>query len=185
MGETIIGYTPNATEIIIPDGITTIPSKKFPDTCKLVILPDSVVTISDSAFRNSKVETVEFTSVTTIGKNAFEGSSIKNIDLSGVDLIDNGAFKDCTQLTAANFNDTVRLGAYAFAGCTGLRGPITQRPTITVSSGTFNNCSNLTLIWEDDDYAYPIDGIRCLKVDIATHPQLVAANKDYVTIQNL
>ena len=185
MGETIIGYTPGVDQIIIPDGITTIPNKQFPDTCKVVILPDSVTTISDSAFRNSNVETVEFNAVTTIGKNAFEGSAIQNIDLSAVELIDNGAFRGCKNLEVANFNKTARLGAYAFADCTALNGPITLYPTTVVSSGTFNNCSNLTLIWKDDDFAYPIDGIKLLKVDMATHPQLVDTNKDYVTIKNI
>lgn len=185
MAETIIGYTPDATEIIIPDGVTMIPNKQFPNSCTRVVLPDSVTTISDNAFKNSNVETVEFDAVTTIGKCAFEGSAIRDIDLSGVELIDNGAFRNCTNLTSVNYSDYVKLGAYAFAGCTGLRGPIVQPKTALISSGTFNGCSNLTLIWEDDDAAYPLDDIKLLKVDVATHPQLVATNENYVTIQDL
>ena len=185
MAETIIGYTPDVEEIIIPDGITSIPQKEFPKTCKLVVLPDSVVNIADNAFKNSNVETVEFNAVRTIGKESFAGSAIQNIDLSQVETIDNGAFRDCKQLEVANFNKNVKLGAYAFSGDTALTGPITLYPSTVVSSGTFNNCSSLTIIWKDDDYAYPIDGIRLLKVDEATHPKLVETNSGYIDIEDM
>ena len=185
MGDTIRGYVSDAVEITIPDGVTQIPCKEFPQSCTTIILPDSLSIISDQAFRNTNIETVIAGNIKTIGKNAFEGSKVKSIDLSKAELIDNSAFKDCVNLTVLNFNDTVRIGAHAFAGCTGLRGPIVHGLKDTISTGTFNGCSNLTLVWEDDDYAYGIDGIKVLQVDVATHPLLVETNQDYVDIEDI
>lgn len=185
MGESIVGYTEGAEEIVIPDGVTSIPHLKFPDSCRAVVLPDSVTTISDSAFKNSNVEVVTANNVTTIGKEAFADSAIAEIDLSTVDLIDNGAFRNCKNLTEVNYGRNARLGAYAFANDTALTGPITQYPSNLISSGTFNGCENLTIIWEDEDAAYPFDGIQTLVVDMATHPELVQANQDYIEIRDM
>ena len=185
MGDTIRGYVKDAVEITIPEGVTQLPRKTFPDTCVSVTLPESLTVISDSAFRNTNVETVIGGNIKTIGKNAFEGSKIRDIDLSSAELIDNGAFKDCTNLASVNYNDHARLGAHAFAGCTSLTGPVTQYPTNVISSGTFNGCSNLTLIWEDEDAAWPVDDIAVLKVDVATHPLLVQANEQYIDIEDI
>lgn len=185
MGDTIRGYVKDAVEIIIPEGVTQLPRKEFPKSCITVTLPDSLTTISDSAFKNTNVETLIGGNIRIIGKNAFEGSAIRDIDLSNVSIIDNGAFQNCTNLTSVNYNDHAKLGAYAFAGCTGLRGPIVQPTTVTIASGTFNGCSNLTLIWEDADFAYPIDDIALLKLDVAKYPQLVAQNEGYIDIEDI
>lgn len=185
MGTTIMGYSENSEEVIIPEGVTSIPNFPFPKACKSVILPDSVTTISDSAFKNSNVEVVTANNVTTIGKEAFAESAIIDIDLSRVEVIDNGAFRGCKNLTEVNYGPDAKLGAYAFANDTALTGPITQYATNVISSGTFNGCSNLTLIWEDEDCPYPIDGIAELVVDMATHPKLVETNQDYIEIRDM
>ena len=184
MGESIVGFTEGAEEIIMPDGITSVPQLRFPDTCKVVVLPDSVTRIADGAFKNTNVESVEFSGVTEIGKEAFAGSAIQDIDLSKVDLIDNYAFQGCANLQHADIKRDAKLGAYAFAK-SGLSGEYTQYPETLISSGTFTDCPELTVTWLDDDAPYPIDGIKLLRVDVANHPQLVATNENYITIEDI
>lgn len=182
MADSIQSYNQNATEITIPDGVTTLPNFKFPSACTKVTLPDSITTINSGAFSDSNVEQVIFNNVTTIERNAFKDSAIADIDLSKVTFIGSSAFRNCQNLVAVGVRSDATVQAYAFAGCS-LNGTITQVPETVLSPCAYDNNVDLTVIWDDDDYPYAFHNIKELVVDMATHPQLVEANrKSGVTI---
>ena len=91
--------------MIVPDGVTMIPSKMFKGASYLeeIVLPDTLV---------------------SIGFNAFSGcSSLTSLDWlpDGLITVGPGAFSGCSGLQTANLPDTVTdIGRYAFKGCTSL-----------------------------------------------------------------
>lgn len=181
LGTTITGYDPSATEVIVPEGVTAIPDFSIPRSCTKFVLPASLSTIADNAFANSNVETVEFVHLDSVGKNAFKGSAIKSIDFSKIDKIGDSAFRSCENLTSlANINPRGNFGSSCFSNNNGLTGTVTVKQTMMLHSGVFNNCPNLTVIWDAPDIPdgknYDIDGIKLLVVDPRKCPNLVACN---------
>lgn len=178
----IVSYDDTATEIKIPEGITKLPEFKFPDACKTVYLPDSMTDIAAGSFRGTKIETVIAPAVTKIGANAFRDSNIKNIDLSHVDHIGSSSFRGC-QLDSIDLNpEGVTIGSYAFA-----ENPLDQEivisPNVSIFMGAFEDCENLTVIWEKEDDSYEFGGIRLLVMSEKKCPELFENNKGYVTIE--
>ena len=49
--------------------------------------------------------------------------------------------------------------------------------------GTFDDCPNLTIVWEKPDEPYEFSNIKELVLDEATCPQLLETNKGYVRIR--
>ena len=182
MGTTIQGYDPNATEITIPDGVTSFPSMRFPTSCVKVILPDSITTITSDAFAKSNVRTVEYHAVDRIERNAFKDSAIENIDLSNVIYVGSNAFRNCHNLTGVDLNSNAEFKAFAFAGCN-LTGTVTQYPETTISTDTYADNPQLTVVWKDADVKYSFRGIKELVLERGKFPLLVSANEGKVPIR--
>jgi len=109
------------TQIIIPDGVTSIGGNAFRGCSSLneITIPDSVTYIGDGAFSDCAV--VEATIPVSCAK-AFAGSAIKKVVItSGTDIADY-AFADCTFLESVTLCDSIEsIGINAFDGCEKLK----------------------------------------------------------------
>ena len=124
-------------EIIIPDGVTAIPSYAFAYQTGItsVIIPDSVTSIGSYAFRGC----TGLTSV-TIGED--------------VTSIGNYAFRNCSSLTSVTIGDSVTsIGESAFEGCTGLTSITIPDSVTSIGDDAFAACYGLTSIYYTGDVA--------------------------------
>ena len=137
------------TELVIPDGVTSIGNRAFEDCTGLtsIEIPNSVTSIGSSAFEGCTGLTsiVIPYSVTSIGNYAFNGcSGLTSVEIpNSVTSIGYAAFRDCTGLTSIEIpNSVTSIGNYAFEDCTGL------------TSVEFNaeNCTSM------GGYSYPVFG---------------------------
>ncbi len=142
------------TSIIIPDGVTAIPSYAFYKCSSLtsVTIPNSVTSIGNYAFYNcTGLTSITIPdSVTSIGRSAFSG---------------------CTELKSVTIGKRVTsIGDYAFYNCTGLT-TVNWNATACTSAGSYNNpifidCSNLATVNIGDNVkiipSYAFEGCRGL-----------------------
>ena len=159
------------SEVIIPDGVTTIGDSAFEDCERLtsITMPDSVTSIGNFAFytcrslKNIKIPA----GVTAIGDSAFEFcKSLKSITIpDNVSTIGISAFAWCERLTGITIPDSITtIGDYAFIGCRGLAdrdgfvivkdilfdyygpgGDVTIPGTVTnIGNSAFSWCKSLT-----------------------------------------
>ncbi|MBP3415160.1 MAG: leucine-rich repeat domain-containing protein [Clostridia bacterium] len=141
---------PTANELVIPDGTTKIPDKKYRE-CKeytSVVFPDGLKTIGNEAFAwCDNIKTIELPqSVKVIGDDAFLWCcGITSVTLpDGIETIGTHAFSMCKSLTEITIPGNVKkLGGHTFAGSEALQ-------TVTISSGItelpdnmFLGCSSL------------------------------------------
>jgi hypothetical protein len=126
------------TNIVIPDGITTINSYTF-GGCKALVsitLPDSVTTIKSGAFRSC-------TSLTTINIP----NNVTQIGWYSDWSSDDGAFAFCSSLTKIEIPDSVvMIGSSTFAYCTSLTNLKIPSNVTKIGSYAFSNCKNLTKV---------------------------------------
>ena len=108
-------------DIIIPEGVTSIPDYAFSDMTGItsVTIPDSVTSIGRSAFYDcSGLKSVTIgNGVTSIGYYAFQNCSrLKSVTIgNGVTSIGNYAFSGCSSLTSVTIPDSVTsIGSSAF-----------------------------------------------------------------------
>ena len=116
-----------ATDVIIPDGVTSIGAEAFyaSTTLTSVTIPDSVTAIGDSAFGMCWfLEDVTLPSgITSIGDSAFTDCySLTNITIpSSVKYIGWSTFNSCSSLASVTIPDSVmRIEGSAFDGCDAL-----------------------------------------------------------------
>lgn len=82
--ESIFNGSSNIKEVIIKNGVTTIPANTFSQTQKLerLSLPSTLVTIGKNAFSNSGIKAPELPkSLKNIGEGAFSGSAIEEVEV--------------------------------------------------------------------------------------------------------
>ena len=114
--------------IVIPDGVTSIPGSAFryqTGITSSVTIPDSVTSIEESAFQDcSSLQSV------TIG--------------NGVTNIGDSAFYDCSSLTSVTIPDSVKsIGDYAFSGCSSLTSVTIPDSVTSIGTWSFRDCKNL------------------------------------------
>ena len=100
----LMKYTGNETNVVIPEGVTSIGGWAFSRCTGLtnIEIPDSVTSIGDNAFRDCE----NLTSITIP---------------DSVTSIGGYAFRGCTSLTSITIPDSVTsIGIFAFSGCSGL-----------------------------------------------------------------
>ena len=118
-----------ATDIVIPNSITHIPTYAFwhCKCLKSVIIPESVK---------------------NIGKNAFNGCSLTSITIpKSVTSINQDAFLD-SGLKAATIQDgTVRIPQYAFSKCSSLKSVSIPKSVQNIANNAFEYCIGLSDIY--------------------------------------
>ena len=162
-------------ELVIPDGVTSIPSCAFRNMTGItsVTIPDSVTSIGTSAFSGCTAEIVwgdepviteigdyafagyngtSFVipdSVTSIGSYAFSGcSGLKTVTIgNGVTSIGDNAFSGCSSLTSVTIPDSVTsIGWNAFYGCSSLQSLTIGNGVTSIGIRAFYKCTGLTEI---------------------------------------
>ena len=136
--ELYIGGTKVEGDLIIPEGVTSIPDSAFQNLTGITSL-----TILDS--------------VTSIGISAFDNcSSLTSVTIgNGVTSIGLYAFQNCSRLTSVTIPDSVTsIGNSAFRNCSGLQSVRIGTGVTSIESGAFQNCSSITRV----DYSGGITG---------------------------
>ena len=149
------------TELIIPDGVTSISKHAFGNCSSLtsVTIPDSVTVIGSYIFENcASLESVTIgNGVTSISFAAFQGcSSLTSITIpDSVNYIGNYAFAVCSSLTSINIPDNVTsIDFSAFNGCSSLESVTIGNGVTSIGNFAFNGCSSLTSITIPDSVTY-------------------------------
>ena len=129
----IITYrTGNATNVVVPDTIESLP----------------VVGIQTGLFQNDReVQSVTLpVTVTAIPNDAFRGcNSLVSINMPGVTTIGLNAFRDCTSLTTVSLPRAATIGNNAFYNCSSLAN-ITLPEAATIGNEAFYNCYSLLTV---------------------------------------
>lgn len=164
------------TEIVFPEGLTTIGNSTFAGGSGLtsVTIPEVVTTIGHYAFNGcSGLSSLTIPSgVTSIGDGAFFNCSglssvtipdgVKSISADafgrcsgltsvtipdGVKSIGSGAFYECSGLNSMTIPDGVKsIGDYAFYKCSGLTSVIIPGSVKSIGGYAFEDCSGLTSV---------------------------------------
>ena len=139
------------TDLIIPDGVTSIASNAFRGCGSVtsVTFPNSVRSIGMRTFEScSSLTSVAIpNSVTNIGSDAFNGcSSLTNIIIpNSITSIEDYAFAGCSSLTAVTIPSSVTsIGYGAFSGCSTLTNIIIPNSITSIEKYAFDGCSSLT-----------------------------------------
>ena len=150
--DTVIACKSYVTNVIIPDGVTSIGERAFSyrdtyascDSLKSVTIPNSVTSIGERAFYNclSLTSVTIPNSVTSIGEWAFADCvSLTSIDLPGVEEIGYYTFVDCKSLTSVALSNTLTtIGGSAFDNCESLTS-ITIPSSVTNIESAFYGCT--------------------------------------------
>ena len=146
-------YTGTDTEVVVPDGVTSIARFAFHGCSSLtdITLPSSVTIIGDYAFDgcSSLTDITLPSSVTIIGDYAFDGcGSLTDITLpSSVTNVGDSAFKDCSSLTDITLPSSVTsIGDFVFDGCSSLSSVKIPAGVTSIGIAAFDGCSSLSSV---------------------------------------
>ena len=141
------------TELVIPDGVTSIGQYAFKDCSGLtsVTIPNSVKSIGNSAFSGcSGLTSVTIGSgVKSIGYEAFyECSGLTSVTIpNSVTIIGSHAFSYCSGLASVTIGSGVTsIGYEAFSYCSGLASVTIPNSVTSIGENAFRNCSGLTSV---------------------------------------
>ena len=157
------------TNLVIPDGVTSIADSRFSwESVTGITIPNSVTTIARGAFSDcinittatmpttaiwaipqDNLQTVVLTGGTEIGACAFSGcTTLTSIVISdSVTAIGWDAFSGCTSLSSVTFgNGLTFIGAEAFSGCESLASLTLPDSFTCISDSAFKDCTGLTSI---------------------------------------
>ena len=139
------------TEVVIPEGVTSIGSEAFYGCSSLtsVVIPEGVTTIGYYAFSrcSSLTEVVIPEGVTEIGSEAFSDCSslTKAVIPEGVTSIGDKTFYDCSSLTKVVIPESVtEIGEWAFENCSSLTEVVIPESVTSIGARAFYGCSSLT-----------------------------------------
>ena len=146
-------YTGTATEVVIPEGVTSIGFGAF-DGCSSLVgisIPEGVVRIGSYAFHGcSSLQTVSIPQgITVIGDYVFSGcSGLASISLpEGVTRFGACAFENCISLKEISIPEEVtEINGSAFKGCSSLKELIIPKGVVDIGLFAFGECSGLETI---------------------------------------
>lgn len=135
------------TNVVIPEGITTIGSSAFVYETNLahVEFPNSLKTIQPNAFANcSNLKDVSIEGIETIEDHAFQNTGIESITVSGNTTLSSFVFQRCESLKTAVLKEGITiipLGAFVF--CDKLESISLPSTVEVIKSNAFWNCTRL------------------------------------------
>jgi len=139
------------TEIIIPEGITSVPSYIFSNARSLekIIIPDSVTVIGEKAFWGCvALEEADFgNGLERIDQYAFyDCSSLTSVTLpESLTSLANCVFEKCTSLLEVTLPDSLEsVDVYCFIYCSSLEKVNFGNGLKTLSDGVFAHCTSLS-----------------------------------------
>ena len=137
------------TDIVVPDGVTTIDARyNTGENLTSIVIPDSVTEISYFALAEcTALKEVDLPAgLTAIENDAFRGcSALEQITIpGGVKVIEDDAFYECSALENVTIGEGVtKIDNYAFLGCSSLE-EITIPDSVTaIGTWAFGGCSSL------------------------------------------
>ncbi|MGN1353471.1 MAG: leucine-rich repeat domain-containing protein [Alloprevotella sp.] len=115
------------TNVVIPEGITTIGSSAFVYETNLahVDFPNSLKLIDSEAFANC--------------------SNLKDVSIEGIETIENWAFQN-TGIESITVSGNTTLSSYVFQGCVALKTAVLKEGITIIPLGAFNFCDKLESI---------------------------------------
>ena len=149
------------TDLVIPDGVTSIGSSAFRDCSGLtsITIPSSVTSIGNGAFYGcSGLTSVTIpNSVTSIGSSAFyRCSELTSITIpDSVTSIGQSAFYNCSKLTSVTIpNNVTSISQSTFYNCSGLTSITIPNSVTSIGKSAFSGCSGLENIYLTDVAAW-------------------------------
>ena len=142
----------NATKLVIPDTVTTIPKLSFYNctTLKSIIIPNSVLSIGENAFALSGITSINIpNSVKTISQKAFyRCPNIETVDMgNGVEQISIYSFKECPNLLNVKFSNKITtIPEQCFTSCSNLENIVLSEKLETIKYEAFMGCNIKNLI---------------------------------------
>lgn len=133
------------TDLIIPDGVTTIKEDAFKDCVglKSVSIPNSVKEIGWDAFYNCTGIKSAFFNTTTVPYCLARNEHLEKVELGdSVKIIGDYAFQDCKNLSTIIMGDNIaKIGNGAFYGCKSLSSDIIGNGIVEIGEYAFSECS--------------------------------------------
>ena len=138
-------YCNSLKELIIPEGITSIPKEMASYTSSLerVVFPSTLVSIGELSFRTSNLSggVVIPEGCTTISSYAFKGAGVTSVTLpSTLETVGQDIFYDCISITTVNSKSPI-IGYRMFYNCDSLTS-ITLENTVEIREQGFCNPDN-------------------------------------------
>ena len=150
-GLQVVDCDPQATVVVIPEGVTSIGDSAFSGCSALasVSIPAGVTSIGNSAFSGcSALASVSIPAgVTSIGSEAFQNcSALTSVGIpAGVTSIGESAFEDCSALISVSIPASVTsIGASTFWGCSALTSVSIPSGVASIGKSAFYECGSLT-----------------------------------------
>lgn len=147
----LIQYTGSQTELIVPEGVTSLRNFAFKWLeLDSILLPASLTTLGFQSFTET-TGTVSFaseSSLTTIPSNAFNNFKGTSIILpNSVETISEAAFANCINLVEFIVpNQVTSIGSNAFLNGVNLENITLSSSLLTIGNYAFDSCSKLTTI---------------------------------------
>ncbi len=122
IGDASIGWCPDLTAVILPQGVTAIGGYNFGTCPKLsrIHLPEGLLTIGPDCLDGSpRLQEITIpSSMKRIGNYAFSLSSLRKATILGADVIGQYAFAHCGTLEEVTFGPQVKaIQPFAFMNC--------------------------------------------------------------------
>ena len=150
LNQQVLRYRGNASEVVIPQGVTQIGDRAFYECSSLqsMVIPQEVTQIGNFAFCGcSRLQSVVIPQgVTQIGNLAFCGcSSLQSVVIpEGVTQIGEDAFSGCSSLQSVEIPDSVtQIGDYAFYECGSLQSVVIPQGVTWIGKSAFSDCCSL------------------------------------------
>ena len=157
-------------ELVIPEGVTEIPTGAFIGCIGLtsITIPNSVTSIGGRAFAGcTGITSITISAnITSIGQDALSDctgiisatlptrairaipkNTLTTVVINGGESIDNGAFSGCPGLTSVVIaNSVISIKDFAFSACTGLTSIAIPNSVIIIGMSAFSDCTGLMSI---------------------------------------
>lgn len=142
----------NITNIVVPDGVTTIGTYAFAYSSKLtsITLPNTLKGINGYAFQNcTSLESIVIPEgVRQLNLSTFQAcSKLKSISLpSTLTNLQSSVFQGCSSLTTIELPNVTYMSTSVFQNCSSLQSIQIPNSLTNIPNSTFDGCSKLTTI---------------------------------------